>query len=115
MADKLKDKINTHEHPVFGKGKYRIQSDAVNHELRRKLWDGQLPLKIDINEREVSTSKERRSIYLMVPRLNYLTFILQMVKDNFDGYVAADLVDSYPDMWFEHNKTSLRWDVPIGV
>lgn len=51
----------------------------------------------------------------MVPRLNYLTFILQMVKDNFDDYVAADLADNYPDMWFEYNKSSLRWDVPIGV
>ena len=76
MAEKPKEKINTHEHPLFGKGKFRIQPDAVNHELRRKLWDGQLPLKIDLNEREVSTTKELRSMYLMVPRLNYLPFVL---------------------------------------
>lgn len=40
MTDKAKDKINTRQHPNFGKGKYRIQPDAVNHELRKKLWEG---------------------------------------------------------------------------
>jgi len=37
---KSKEKINTHEHPLFGRGKHRIHTDAVNHEMRRKLWDG---------------------------------------------------------------------------
>jgi len=31
---------NFHEHPNFGKGKHRVNPDAVNHEFRRKLWDG---------------------------------------------------------------------------
>lgn len=30
----------THEHPNFGKGKHRVNPDAVNHEFRRKLWEG---------------------------------------------------------------------------
>jgi hypothetical protein len=115
MTDKLKDKINTQKHPVFGKGKYRIQQDAVNHELRRKLWEGQLPIKVDIYDKEISTSKEKKSLYLMVPRLNYFTFILQIVKDHFDSYVSPDLVENYHDMWFEYKRSSLRWDVPIGV
>jgi hypothetical protein len=51
----------------------------------------------------------------MVPRLNYLTFILEKVKDNFDEYVPTDLIDNFEEMWFEFDKSSLRWDVPIGV
>ena len=33
---------NFHEHDpkLFGKGKHRVNPDAVNHEFRRKLWDG---------------------------------------------------------------------------
>jgi len=80
---------------MFGKGKHRIHSDAVNHEFRRKLWDGQLPLKINVHYKEVSTSKRVRSLYVMVPRLNYFTFILERVKAAFDEYVSSDLVDNF--------------------
>ena len=31
---------NTQEHPNFGRGRHRVNANAVNHELRRKLWDG---------------------------------------------------------------------------
>lgn len=34
------EKIKTREHPMFGKGKHKVNPDAVNHEFRRKLWDG---------------------------------------------------------------------------
>ena len=52
---------------------------------------------------------------MMVPRLNYFTFILDNVKACFDEYVPFDLIDNFKDMWFEYNNTALRWDVPIGV
>jgi len=68
-----------------------------------------------VHYKEVSTSKEVRSMYIMVPRMNYFTFILEKVKANFDEYVPSDLVECYEDMWFEYNKIPLRWDVPIGV
>ena len=65
--------------------------------------------------KEVSSSKRVRSIYLMVPRLNYFTYILSKVKEQFDDFVHSDLVDRYEEMWFEYNGSALRWDVPIGV
>lgn len=51
----------------------------------------------------------------MIPRLNYLTFILQIVKDHFDDYVSVDWIENYENMWFEYKKSALRWEVPVGV
>jgi len=56
-----------------------------------------------------------KSLYMMVPRLNYLVFILDKVKSAFDDFVSAELIDAFPDMWFEYNNIPLKWDVPIGV
>lgn len=38
-----------HEHGHFGKGKHRVNPDAVNHEFRRKLWEGQIPVKVTLH------------------------------------------------------------------
>ena len=52
---------------------------------------------------------------MMVPRLNYFTFILEKVKSAFDEFVPSDLIDAYDGMWFEYNGQQLKWDVPLGV
>jgi len=31
------------------RSKYIIEDSIINHELRRKLWDGMLPLKIEMS------------------------------------------------------------------
>ena len=49
--------LNFKEHPNFGKGKHRVNPDAVNHDLRRKIWDGQIPVKINLHNKEISTNK----------------------------------------------------------
>lgn len=39
--------INTQ--PIPTSSKYQLPNDAVNMELRRKLWDGLLPIKVDLS------------------------------------------------------------------
>jgi hypothetical protein len=31
---------NQNQHPNFGRGKFKVNFDAVNHDIRKKLWDG---------------------------------------------------------------------------
>jgi hypothetical protein len=62
----------------------------VNHEFRRKLWEGQLPIKITLNDEEISLDKNPRPLYMMLPRSNYLTICLEKVKAAFDGFVMED-------------------------
>lgn len=44
----------TKEHPNFARGKHKVNFDAVNHDFRKKLWDGQLPVKITLSRGDIS-------------------------------------------------------------
>lgn len=52
----------------------------VSMELRKRLWDGQIPLKITLDINDVSHLSKPRSLYVMIPRQNYLFYILDEVK-----------------------------------
>jgi len=45
----------------------------------------------------------------MAPRENYFFYILNEVKWLFDSYGPSDKLDAYDEMWFEFNKTPLKW------
>ena len=45
----------------------------------------------------------------MAPRENYFFYILIEVKSLFDPYAPVDKIESYDEMWFEFNKTPLKW------
>jgi len=114
-AGKAVFKDKTREHPNFARGKHKVNFDAVNHDFRKKLWDGQLPVKITLGRNDISVAKEPKPLYVMLPRLNYFTYILEKVKTVYDEYVSIDCVDNFQDMWFDFNGQALRWEVPIGV
>ena len=89
--------------------------DAVNTELRRRLWEGLLPVKVDLAMSDLNSLEPPRSLYIMAPRENYFFYLLSEVKNLFDSYGPSDKLDSYDEMWFEFNNTPLKWNVPIGV
>ena len=88
---------------------------AINREIRRKVWDGALPLKIDIEYSDISSIEPPRSFYVLAPRLNYLFSFLKELKEHFDEYAPPNALENYEDMWFEYNKVPLKWNTPLGV
>lgn len=53
---------------------------------------------------------------MMVPRMNYLTYLLERIKPVFDDYVPLESIDNFSSMYFEtNNRIPLKWDIPIGV
>jgi hypothetical protein len=57
--------INTQPIPQ-GQPKFSLPPDAVNMELRRKLWDGLLPVKIDLALSDLNSSEAPRSLYVFL-------------------------------------------------
>ena len=105
----------TQEHPNFGKGKHRVNPDAVNHEFRRKLWDGYIPVKVTLYYKEITTTRIVRGLYILLPRANYFTHILLRVKTYFDDFVSPEYIHNVGEMWFEFNGQPLKWNIPVGV
>lgn len=50
--------------PMRTRSKYKIDDTILCHELRRKLWDGMLPLKIELSINDVFSIKLPSSLYV---------------------------------------------------
>ena len=55
-----------HTQPIPQAQKHQVPADAVNMELRRKLWDGLLPIKIDLALSDLNGMETPRSLYVSV-------------------------------------------------
>ncbi len=54
--------INTQPIPQ----KNQIPQEAVNMELRRKLWEGHLPVKVDLALSDLNNIEAPRSLYVLI-------------------------------------------------
>jgi hypothetical protein len=50
--------------PVYTRSKYKIDDSVLNHELRRKLWDGMLPIKIELSINDTLSIKRPSALYV---------------------------------------------------
>lgn len=56
--------INTHPIPQAARFERLDAADAVNLELRRKLWEGLLPVKVDLALNDLNSIEAPRSLYV---------------------------------------------------
>ena len=65
------------EIPATNRSKYAIDERVLEHELRRRLWEGAIPLKIDLSVNDLFAAEPPRSLYvsvsfsLLILRLDY--------------------------------------------
>lgn len=52
--------------PVHTRSKYTMDDNVVNHEIRRKLWDGLLPLKVELSINDLFSSKMPSNLYVRI-------------------------------------------------
>lgn len=55
--------------PLRTRSKYTIDDTIINHELRRKLWDGMLPLKLEMSIDDLFSSKMPSALYVRYANL----------------------------------------------
>ena len=46
------------------KSKYTLDETVLDHKLRQKLWEGLIPLKIDLDLNDIKSSLKPRSLYV---------------------------------------------------
>jgi hypothetical protein len=54
------------EIPATNRSKYTIDERVLEHELRRRLWEGAIPLKIDLSVNDLFAAEPPRSLYVSV-------------------------------------------------
>jgi len=52
------------ETKVRKKSKYTLDESVLDHKLRQKLWEGLIPLKIDLDLNDIKSSTKPRSLYV---------------------------------------------------
>lgn len=50
--------------PMQTRSKHKIDDNILNHELRRKLWEGMIPLKIELSLNDTHNIKRPSSLYV---------------------------------------------------
>ena len=61
------------ETKVRKKSKYTLDESVLDHKLRQKLWEGLIPLKIDLDLNDIKSSTKPRSLYVS-HKLSFLRF-----------------------------------------
>jgi len=71
--------------PMQTRSKYKIDDNILNHELRRKLWDGMLPLRIELSLNDTLSIKRPSSLYVSILTSNERRS-WRLVKITFTSY-----------------------------
>ena len=62
------------ETKIRKKSKFTLDENVLDHKLRQKLWEGLIPLKIDLDLNDIKSVQKPRSLY--VRKKTDLTFLL---------------------------------------
>jgi len=80
--------------------------------IKKKIWEGKIPVSFQLAALEVNQSNDPGLLYMMLPRNAYLTMFSDMTKNFFQ--LSMDL-SKKDELWFEFNGKPLRWHYPCGV
>lgn len=65
--------------PMQTRSKYKIDDNILNHELRRKLWDGMLPIRIELSLNDTLSIKRPSSLYVRILLSSYRSWHLARI------------------------------------
>jgi autophagy-related protein 5 len=82
--------------------------------VRREVWEGSIPIRLELASQDVSTFEPPMPFYLQAPRMAYLPMALAAAKTYFANYVPS-VSCTEREMWAEYKNIPLRWHLPTGV
>eukprot|EP01122_Echinamoeba_exundans_P006983 TRINITY_DN2066_c0_g1_i1.p1 TRINITY_DN2066_c0_g1~~TRINITY_DN2066_c0_g1_i1.p1 ORF type:complete len:195 (-),score=21.36 TRINITY_DN2066_c0_g1_i1:372-956(-) len=86
--------------------------ELVDRDIRQRIWQGTVPVAVELSPNEVTTLEKPRPFYMSWPRCSYLTLASNPVKEFFASFAPA-VTD---ELWFEGPAgIPLKWHIPVGV
>jgi len=87
---------------------------APNYEIRRKNFQGTLPVQIRLDYSEIYIDKELPTYYIMQPRMSYFFLLIPQLIEFYSELLEGKGI-SNDEYWFSCRGEPLRFDLPIGV
>lgn len=85
-----------------------------NFEIRRKNFQGLLPIQVTVDDSDNYSDKEIPTYYVMQPRMSYLFLLTPQISDFYAEYLDI-YAPNKDDFWFSYKSEPLRFDIPIGI
>ncbi|KAK9471779.1 autophagy protein Apg5-domain-containing protein [Dipodascopsis tothii] len=82
--------------------------------LRRKIWDGAIPVQVVLHEAENVGAAAAEPYYTYVRRLAYLPLLIPEATAYFRPLLSGDRADSLA-WWFEFEGVPVKWHLPVGL
>ncbi|PKY02491.1 autophagy protein 5 [Aspergillus campestris IBT 28561] len=82
--------------------------------IQKAVWDGKLPLQIELAASESRTFDQTDPYLISCPRISYLPSLLQRLH----AFFSSSLIDpssSPHDGWLSFEGVPLKWHLPIGL
>ncbi|XP_076056027.1 autophagy protein 5 isoform X2 [Oratosquilla oratoria] len=86
---------------------------ADDREILRELWEGRVPVCIQLASEDCNTMSAPDPYYLMVPRQSYFPLVMEKVRKHFSRAISSSLQEA--DVWLEYDGVPLKWHYPVGV
>ncbi|KAL2317310.1 hypothetical protein Fmac_031186 [Flemingia macrophylla] len=80
-------------------------------EAQKQVWEGAIPLQIELHESEVTTLPPPPPALLLAPRIGYLPLLISLLKPHF----TSTLPPGVDTIWFDYKGLPLKWYIPTGV
>ncbi|PVD29204.1 hypothetical protein C0Q70_11801 [Pomacea canaliculata] len=87
---------------------------AEDREILREVWEGRIPVCINLAKEELDTVEEPDPYYLLVPRQSYFPLVMDKVQKHFLKHMSTENQE-HGEMWLEFEGQPLKWHYPIGV
>lgn len=88
------------------------------NDIKQLLWNGELNVLVSIDPSFLmkGSPREIAVLRIRVPRETYLVNYMPFIWNKIKSFLSFDpLTDSEKYFWFEHNKTPIPWNYPVGV
>ena len=85
-----------------------------NYEIRRKNFQGSLPIQVTIDDSDIYSDKETPTYYVMQPRMSYLLLLTPQLHEFYSDYLDM-YAPNKDELWYSYKSEPLRFDIPIGV
>jgi autophagy-related protein 5 len=91
-----------------------MSSPDLSSRLRTRVWNGSIPLRIQLNPSDCATYDSSTPYLIQFPRVSYLGLLIHKLH----AFFARSLV--YPDvpptnLWLSYQGVPLRWHFPLGL